>query len=442
MQRGRLALPLLVSAALWPSRADARDWFVSALKGGGKAGTIEKPARDLGHIVSRLEPGDVVRLAGGVYTGSGESGADVITVPVSILGGYDEAFARRDPWGAHRTVLSGDVRSKNYKPLPRLHLDLSRYKGAAMPAIVVDGLILDQGAQNRYADARQLQIVRRADPRKGENPTPDRGALIVTVSRTGDRSPEARWKITIRNNVVLNSAPTQGAMTISGYRGSEVLIENNLVVNNTGSGIYAGTMYHGADSPPQFTLRHNTVLFTWKYDPVAQSFSGNSLKIDDDVVLSAEGNVFGYADRNGIHKGGTEKLRLVGNMIFGNLGTDYWETAGDRRLELGRMEDEAEHLHDDTADNVGELVAVPVGDDYLKKWGARVLIDRNAAAADVTAERTRENAIRRVLGLPLEAKDIGLAGEVWLPRLTVDDALAVGRERLAGRYGARAPKPE
>ncbi len=179
-----------------------------------------------------------------------------------------------------------------------------------------------------------------------------------------------------------------------------------------------------------------------KYDPVAQSFSGNSLKIDDDVVLSAEGNVFGYADRNGIHKGGTEKLRLVGNMIFGNLGTDYWETAGDRRLELGRMEDEAEHLHDDTADNVGELVAVPVGDDYLKKWGARVLIDRNAAAADVTAERTRENAIRRVLGLPLEAKDIGLAGEVWLPRLAVDDALAVGRERLAGRYGARAPKPE
>lgn len=416
----------------------ARDWYVSAARGKGKAGTVEKPAKDLGNIASQLQPGDVVHIAGGTYTGKGDNGADEITVPVSIIGGYDDAFKARDPWGAHATILGGDNKSKNYRPEPRLRIDLSKYRGTEMPPIVVDGLIIDQGSQNRYKDDKQLEIIRKANPKSGENPTPDRGALIISASKTGNLDKAAHWEITVKNNIVMNSAPTQGALAVAGYRGSIITIENNIVINNTGSGIYAGTMYHGSDPGPQFTLKNNTVLFTWKYDAYAQSFSGNSLKIDDDAVVTATNNVFGFADRNGIHKSGNEKILLKDNAIFGNVGTDFWETSGDQRIALDDLEDESETLHEDSGGNVGELVKVPVSEDFLKKYGARVLIDRNAVEADIKAETTKANALRSILGLPLQAKDINVGGDVWLPRMAVSDALAVGKKKLKDKYGASA----
>ena len=57
----------------------------------------EKPAKDMGNIIKKLSPGDTVHIAAGVYLGKGKNGSDVITVPVSIIGGYSDDFSRRDP---------------------------------------------------------------------------------------------------------------------------------------------------------------------------------------------------------------------------------------------------------------------------------------------------------------------------------------------------------
>ena len=66
--------------------AQARDWYVSISRGKGKKGTKEKPAKELGNIIKKLQPGDVIHIAAGVYLGRGDSGTHVITVPVSIIG--------------------------------------------------------------------------------------------------------------------------------------------------------------------------------------------------------------------------------------------------------------------------------------------------------------------------------------------------------------------
>ena len=422
----------------------AADYYVSAANGKGKVASKDAPARDLGNIIASLLPGDTIHIAEGVYLGRGQSGSDIIPVPVSIIGGYSNDFTTRDPWGAHKTILTGDVMSKNYKVSPRLQIELNKYEyhpsgGNATPPIVIDGLIIDQGPQNRYKDAEKTLLVRKANPKTGENPTPDRGALVIGASRTKDRT--GTWNITVKNCVIMNSAPTQGAMTVSGYKGSVIRIENNLVINNTGTGIFAGSLWAGdqESEAPHFTIVNNTVLFTEKYDAYAQSFSGNSFKNDSPVVAVLEGNVLGFADRNGIQKEGKWPLTLKNNLIIGNIQADYWETSGDTRIELEYLEDEAAFLSRDSSGNSAEAIKVPVSPEWAALYAGRILIDRNAAEADIKAQKTKANVLRSILGLPLQAADLNLDSPIWLPLMTVEDALNAGMQKYNGKYGCSKP---
>ena len=425
--------------------AFAVDFYVSAERGKGKVASKEKPAKDLGNIISKLKPGDTVHIAAGVYLGKGKNGCDVIKVPVSIIGGYSDDFSKRDPWGEFKTILTGYNKTRNYKAGARLKIDLAKYQyhpsgGKDMPKIVVDGLIIDQGPQNRYKDAAKTLLVRNANPKTGENPTPDRGALVISVSRTKNMS--GKWDILVQNCVIMNSAPTQGAMTISGYQNSTITIRNNLIINNTGTGLFAGSMWQGSDetAAPNFTITNNTVLFTEKYDAFAQSFSGNSFKNDAAVVANLANNVFAFADRNGIQKQGKWKLLLKDNIIVGNVQADYWEASGDQKIELEDLEDEAEFLHEDSTGNVAKEIKVPVSKEWAGFYAGRILIDRNAAEADIKAQKTKANSLRGMLGIPLRAGDLKMDSPVWLPMMKVDDAIKAGLQKYHGAYGCSKPK--
>ncbi len=414
----------------------ARDWYVSSSRGKGKKGTKEKPAKDLGNIVSKLKPGDVVHIAAGTYLGKGKSGMDRITVPVSILGGYSDDFSSRDPWQAHKTILSGMNKTRNYKVGARLEIDLSKYRVKKVFPILVDGLIIDQGAQNQYKTEAQHMIVRKANPKKGTNPTPDRGALFIRVGRSPDfKTP---WDITVRNNIIMNSAPTQGALAVFAFEGSKVHIKNNLVINCTGTGIFAGTAWHGKDQAkaPKFTIENNTVMFMWKYDAYVQGFSGLAFKTDSEVVAELKNNVFAFADRFLIQKQGKWPLTLKNNILLGGVEATYYETSGDNRIQLDDLEDEAEYLADDSGGNSAKKFKIPVSKQWLSLYGSRVLIDRNAVEADIKAQKTRANAIRRILGLNLQAGSIKADSPIWLPRMSLDDALRVASSYPAGSMGA------
>ncbi len=446
MKCDRKLIALIVAFFLLiAGNAFARDFYISSERGKGKKATIKKPAKDLGNIIKKLNPGDTVHIAVGIYMGKGSNGCDVIKVPVSIIGGYSQDFSARDPWGKFKTVFAGDNRTKNYKVGSRLMIDLKKYEyhkggGKDMPGIVIDGIIIDQGPQSRYKDDAKTLLVRKASPKTGENPTPDRGALKIIAGRTKNRS--GAWGITVKNCVIMNSAPTQGAMSISGYRNSKVTIHNNLVINNTGTGIYAGSKWSGSDekSAPVFTITSNTVLFTEKYDAFAQGFSGNSFKNDATVIAELSNNVLAFADRNGIQKQGKWPLLLKDNIVVGNVQADYWETSGDQKIEIENIEDEAEYLHEDSTGNLSDKIKIPVSGEWARLYAGRVLIDRNAAAADVTARRTKINALRGILGLPVQAENLKVDSPVWLPIMKVDDAIRAGLKKYRDKYGCNRPR--
>lgn len=433
-----IGLTLVVSLFAFQTQLSAKDWYVSVTRGTGKSGTKEKPAKDLGNISSKLQPGDTVHIAAGTYLGKGASGADVINVPVSIIGGYADDFSSRDPWGKNRTILSGDNKSKNYKVEARLAIDLTKYRTKTVTPIVIDGLIVDQGAQNHYQTEKQQLLIRKASPKTGANPTPDRGAVFIRVSRSPDfKTP---WDITVKNNIILNSAPTQGALAVFAYEKNKVTIENNLVINCTGTGIYAGTSWKGSKEAdaPKFTVKNNTILFTWKYDAYVSSFSGVGFKTDAEVVATFENNVIGFSDRFNIQKQGKWPLMLKNNILLGAIDSTYYETVGDAKIQFSALADEAEYLADGSSGNKDSKITVPISKEWLALYGQRVLIDRNAVEADIKPQKTRANALRSILGLNLQADDIKADSPIWLPRMSVDDAVSVVSSPLAQGCGASA----
>ena len=63
-----------------------------------------------------------------------------------------------------------------------------------------------------------------------------------------------------------------------------------------------------------------------------------------------------------------------------------------------------------------------------------MLIDRNAAEADIQVQQTAANELRSMLGLPVIGSDLQIEqGPVWLHRIALDDAIAAGSQQYDGR---------
>ncbi len=409
------------------------DYYISAANGKGKKATKEAPANDLGDIVGKLSAGDKIHIAGGVYLGRSECGSDSITVPVTIIGGYDEAFSKRDPWGETKTIFSGLNKSKNQKTQPRLGIDLQKYRGKETGealAVLVDGIIVDNGDRNRYSNnGRKLE--RKANPKAGENPSPESAGILVKAAKFGNA--------TVQNCIVINCAPTTGALSVWGSQGSKCIIRNNLAVNNTGSGLEANSWWHPRDGKEQpiFTIENNTVLFSWKHDPFA-TYGGNGIQVDSDTVLSITGNVFAFSDIYGMNNAKkSKKVRMADNLFTGNLLADYLEF--DTKISVESLEDEAEYLSDDSSGNITKKINVTVDKAWAEDYGKRNVIDRNAAEADVKVIKTRANELRTMLGLPLQAANLSVDSDIWLHRMKLDDAIASGSTPYFEKYGSRKP---
>jgi hypothetical protein len=268
-------------------------------------------------------------------------------------------------------------------------------------------------------------------------PTPDMGGLVIRVSKTGNISADAYWDVTIQNCVVTNAAPTQGAMSISGYKGSKIKIRNNIVINNTGSGMTIGSKYTSRDGKtmPEFLIENNTVLFTWKYDPYVQSFSGNSIHFEPSTLSVVQRNVFGFADKYGIYNPAKTPILLKDNVIVGNIMSDYLE--GNTKIDLEKIGDEAEALQPNSSGNINAKLKLPVSAEWLKNYGSRVMVDRNVVEADIQAQNTRANNLRSILGLPLQAGSVNTpSSPVLLNRISIDDAIKAGSEFYGGKYGS------
>src|SRR5215510_3336271 len=77
--------------------ATGRDWFVRS--GSSGDGTKQKLFKDPWQALEEVEPGDIIHVTQGVYHGKLDSGNWIVTTPgLTLLGGYNEDFSKRDPW--------------------------------------------------------------------------------------------------------------------------------------------------------------------------------------------------------------------------------------------------------------------------------------------------------------------------------------------------------
>ncbi len=243
----------------------------------------------------------------------------------------------------------------------------------------------------------------------------------------------------------MNCAPASadGALSVSGSKMSAIVIRNNLIINNTGNGIYALTLWKPPTRTPDkkqlatFNIENNTVLFSWKVGPI-DDFGGCGLKVDDYTVVTATGNVFAFSDIFGINNvSKATSFSIVNNLITANRKADYkeWNTT----MNIDDIEDEAEFLEDDTEENIGDKISIPVPSEWSVMYAKRKAISRASIAGSVKANNSGINDVRSMLGLPLEAGDIKDDTNIWLHRIDMDGAMEAGMKPYKEKYGCKKP---
>ncbi|WP_421824826.1 hypothetical protein [Flagellimonas oceanensis] len=412
---------------------EGRDWFISKTTGSGQMGTKERPAKDLGNIIRHLKPNDRIHIAEGIYLSKGSSGADEINVPVKIYGGYDTSFTTRDPWDAHKTIFTGtNEYMKSTQPRIYIRTDQQRENNGQKSTgseIVVDGIIVDHGPRNRYHLDKNLAIRRKASPKTQQNPSPESGGIVIVGSNFTN--------VAVQNCVVMNTAPTEGAISVRVFKGGQGIIQNNFCINNTGYGIQARTGYMGSDESllPKFQIKHNTVLFTWKHDPIA-SYGGDALAIDQNLVASIENNALGYGHMGGLYNKGA-KITMKNNLFTGNGKYDYREI--NDKMAVADILDEAMYLDPMSDGNQGLLIKIPVAERWAEIYASRQEISREEVDAAVTVPNTGANQLRSIFGLNLQGSGVAMDAEIFLPLITIDEALPAGRYPWDG-MGCNIPK--
>ncbi len=410
-----------------------REWYVSQTNGSGQLGTKEKPARDLGNIIHHLKPNDVIYIAAGTYTSKGGRGADEINVPVKIYGGYNEAFTKRDPWGSTQTIFTG---TNEYMKLTdaRLYIrtDQQRESNGQLSTgseIIVDGIVFDNGPRNRYHEDKDLAIRRSASPNSGHNPSPESGGVVIVASKYTN--------VTVKNCVIMNCAPTEGALSVRIFHAATALIQNNLCINNTGYGIHIRSGYTGSDPKlvPHFIVSNNTSLFNWKHDAVA-SYGGDALAIDQYLTATIQNNVFGFGHMGGVYNKGS-KITMNNNLFTGNSKYDYKEINAKMNVEY--LLDESTLLDLNSEGNMAAMIQIPVGERWANIYASRVEVSREEVDASVHASNSGANQLRSMLGLNLQAAGTTLDAEVFLPKMELSEGLPAGSLPWDGK-GCQKPQ--
>lgn len=423
------ATPTQTTAATDAPSETGQHYYVRP-DGRGKDATKDAPAKDIAAIAMQLKAGDVVHVAAGVYTSKADQSSDVFSVPISIIGGYSPDFSQRDPWGQHKTVFSGTNDISKGLTTERIGILTDKGYKDWTGTIVIDGIIVDNGARNYYADAATEEFIRRkASPEKGMNPTPNTPGIKI---RTGSGT-----KVVVKNCVITNTAPTQGALDVQVGKDGAALIENNLIVNNTGEGIMCKSNHHGTTGHPSYTLKNNTILFSWKHDAIA-SFGGNSIMFDNSLTLVAENNVFGFSDFGGVNNVKQCKtVTLKNNLFVGHKKYDYQEFG--TGLKLDELEDYANYVTRESGNNYSQEIKLDIHKPWAEKYFGRKEISRAEVDAAAKVSNSGANQLRSMFGLPLQAGAVGKDAEIWLHRMQLEDAVKLGLRPYGNGSGCTKP---
>jgi Right handed beta helix region len=403
-----------------------RDFFISP-NGNGREASKNQPAKELAVVAAQVQAGDRIHVAAGIYLGATERGSDLFEVPVSIIGGYSPDFSKRDPWGEFRTVLTG-TNEYMKESTERLGILTDKKFKDWTGTVIIDGLVIDNGPRNRYLHKKDLYILRKANEASNENPSPDTPGIKIRVG--------AGTKVIIKNCVVTNTAPSQGAIDVQIGKNGSALIENNAIINNTGEGIMCKSLHQGTEGIPQFMIRNNTILFCWKKDEIA-TYGGNCIMMDVNTIVTAENNVLGFADFGGVNNvKQCKNLTLKDNLFVGHKKYDYKEY--NTMMKLDDMDDYGQYLRN-SGGNFSALIKIPTNPKWAELYMARKDVNRGEIEANVKVSNGKWNQVRGILGLPLQGSSQGAAAEIWLHRLSQEDAIRAGLQTYNGK-GCQKPQ--
>jgi hypothetical protein len=240
--------------------ARGADWFVAPGSAGGD-GTKQKPFPDPWHALAVATPGDSIHISEGTYHGRHDRSIWEIDRPrITLLGGYDRGFTRRDPWKQPSVFAF----YRDYEGTSENNLLWGRDDHSG---VVLDGLAFDGGGRNRY------------DPKP---PFGLRGGLGLVGPLVNLSSPD----VIIRNCVFVNSL--SGAAEL---RGEGSRFENNLVVNHHGSAMLVLRDPLAAKRP--MVVRGNTFAFAFDdSDPPMGKGGEKGIGIRVHASAQIENNVF------------------------------------------------------------------------------------------------------------------------------------------------------
>ena len=357
MQKIALAACLALAAT---SPTWAKDVYVSSSTGSNSGdGTKEKPIKLLWKAMGKVEAGDTLHVAEGIYSGQKKSGTmPKIGVPtLTILGGYKTDWSARQPF-EHLTIIAGTADRQADTA------EVFFFDGAQGPGdrITIDGFCIDRGPGNYYSGAGP------GGPTmiEGHVDTSAWGYQAINKKKSGsDPAIELLGKgsFTVRNNLIVNN-PWWG-ISIKAGGTDEIIIENNLILGYQGRGIEA--IAGGGWGKPKFVIRNNTVAFgsamecrALSLDPRA-SYSGSYL---------VEKNVLCGGYQSGVMtKFGAETLTMNNNLFFGFRGADMGD-GGSPKANAAEFEDELECPNADNVHEVPKFLA-KLAQPWIDLWSQR-----------------------------------------------------------------------
>ncbi|MBN2738885.1 MAG: right-handed parallel beta-helix repeat-containing protein [Spirochaetales bacterium] len=258
----------------------AKDIYVREAANG--TGTRTSPAGELWKVMERALRGDVIHVAEGSYYGKSGSGSFVVKVPyLTLVGGYDESFSKRDPF-KHFTVLE---RSKDFKG-DRLGLLEGILGGDTDHShFIVDGFVLDGKSRNAYKTTGDL------------NPM---GSFPGTLFHM--KSPN----IKIRNCILLNP---YGEGIYCQWEGEENEVSNSFVLNTW----YSGISTRSAQEKSVIKIKNCTIGFQWFQ---AGKGGGTAIFIGRMGEAILDNNLILFSQEYGINNSFANDNTMLFNTVF------------------------------------------------------------------------------------------------------------------------------
>lgn len=342
--------------------------YVSKSGSNKNDGSISSPLKNIDKAMKKVQPGDMIYIAEGKYSGTFGMGYLESEKALQLYGSWDNEFNQQDIMN-HPTVFQPDNASggKGRKALLRFTKEVG--------GTIVDGIVWDMGERNLY-DLKEGfvegveggRIRRSSEPLKGKNSTVEEPCISIRSGAQGG-------DVTIQNCVFVNGASF--GIQAAHKSGTFKVLNNVFVANRMAAIEIFGTCAGSKErrnmvSCGEVEVANNTVLFTWSR---LKDFGdmGYGIRIMTKLEYNIHDNIIGANIMGGIDNSRfckDEYVKIDNNIFFGNKTGDlrYYPESN---VKLDLTVDQFEDLEFASVNNnKNEAPPLVVNEAYLKGFFA------------------------------------------------------------------------